>query len=197
MSLVRRNASIGSLFVIFGLMTFGGTMLDPLSAPWVHDVLHGGNEVYALLMTVHAVAGIGGSLVVGAWGRRLSPRMLCGAGSVLAGCLLLVRFNVPVLGVAVVLSLVSGVTAVASSVGVDTLAQQRVPEPFRGRVFGTLQAMIWLCSLLGAAVGGLAAERFGVVPTLDLASSLVLLAGVVVLVTVPSGAPAEELDRVR
>ena len=126
---VRRNPSIRTLFVIFGLMTFGGTMLDPLAAPWVHDVLGGGNEVYALLMTVHAVAGIVGSLVVGAWGARLPPRVLCGAGSVLAGCLLLVRFNVPVLEVAVVLSLVSGVTAVASSVGVDTLTQQRVPEP--------------------------------------------------------------------
>jgi predicted MFS family arabinose efflux permease len=90
-----------------------------------------------------------------------------------------------------------GVTAVASSVGVDTLAQQRVPEPFRGRVFGTLQAMVWACSLLGAAVGGLAAERFGVVLTLDLAASLVLLAGVVVLMAVPSDARAEELDRVR
>lgn len=194
MALVRRNPSIRALFVIFGLMTFGGTMLDPLAAPWVHDVLGGGNEVYALLMTVHAVAGIVGSLVVGAWGARLPPRVLCGAGSVLAGCLLLVRFNVPVLEVAVVLSLVSGVTAVASSVGVDTLTQQRVPEPYRGRVFGTLQAMIWLCSLLGAAVGGLAAQRFGVVPTLDLASSLVLLAGVVVLVAVPSRTPDRERD---
>ena len=54
--------------------------------------------------------------------------------------------------------------------------------------------MIWLCSLLGAAVGGLAAQRFGVVPTLDLASSLVLLAGVVVLVAVPSRTPDRERD---
>jgi MFS family permease len=186
LSLVRRNPSIGVLFVIFGLMTFGGTMLDPLAAPWVRDVLHGGNDVYALLMTVHAVAGIVGSLAVGAWGARLSPRLLCGAGSVLAGCLLLVRFNVPVLGVVVVLSLVSGITSVASSVGVDTLAQQRVPEPFRGRVFGLLQAEIWLCSLLGALVAGVGAERLGILPVLDLASALVLLAGVVVLVSVPA-----------
>jgi len=195
--LVRRDPSIRALFAIFGLMTFGGTMLDPLAAPWVHDVLGGGNDVYALLMTVHAVAGIAGSLVVGACGSRLPPRLLCGVGSVLAGCLLLVRFNVPVLGVAVVLSLVSGVTAVASSVGVDTLTQQRVPESYRGRVFGTLQAMIWLCSLLGAAVGGLVGQHVGVVPALDLASSLVVLAGVVVLVALPSAAAARTREPVR
>ncbi len=183
--LVRSDRSIGVLFVVFGLMTFGGTMLDPLSAPWVRDVLHGGPGVYALLMTVHAVAGIGGSLVVGAVGHRLSPRLLCGVGSLVAGCLLLVRFNVPVLAVAVVLSLVSGITSVASSVGVDTLTQQRVPDAYRGRVFGSLQATIWLLSLLGAALGGIGAEVIGVVGMLDVASVLVGVAGIVVLVSLP------------
>src|SRR5262249_8742280 len=150
MSLVRRDRSIAVLFVVFGLMTFGGTMLDPLFAPWVRDVLHGGPAVYALLMTVHAASGIAGSLLVASAGVRLSPGLLCGAGAVIAGVLLLVRFNVPVLPVALVLSAISGATAVASSVGTDTLAQQRVPEAYRGRVFGTLQATIWLLSLIGA-----------------------------------------------
>jgi MFS family permease len=188
--LVRDDRSIRALFVVFGLMTFGGTMLDPLSAPWVHDVLHGSAGVYALLMTVHAAAGIAGSLLVGVFGARLSPRLLCGIGSLVAGCLLVVRFNVPVLAVAVVLSLVSGVTSVASSVGADTLAQQRVPESYRGRVFGSLQATIWLLSLLGAAVGGIGAEWIGVVAMLDVASVLVGVAGLVVLVSLPARSAA-------
>jgi predicted MFS family arabinose efflux permease len=195
--LVRSSRSIGVLFAVFGLMTFGGTMLDPLFAPWVRDVLHGGPGVYALLMTVHAIAGIGGSLVVGAFGARLSPRVLCGAGSLVAGILLLVRFNVPVLSVAVVLSLISGITSVASSVGVDTLAQQRVPDAYRGRVFGSLQATIWLLSLLGAAIGGLGAERLGVVGMLDVAAALVGLAGGVVLLAVPARAGEPAADPAR
>src|SRR5262249_41661507 len=140
---------------------FGGTMLDPLAAPWVRDVLHGGTAVYALLMTVHAASGIVGSLLVASVGARLSPRLLCGGGSLVAGGLLLVRFNVPVLAVAVGLSAIAGAIAVGSSVGVDTLAQQRVPDAYRGRIFGTLQATIWLLSLLGALVGGIGAERLG------------------------------------
>jgi MFS family permease len=183
--LVRTDRSIGALFVVFGLMTFGGTMLDPLAAPWVRDVLHGGDAVYALLMTVHAAAGIAGSLLVGVLGSRLPPHALCGIGSLVAGVLLLVRFNVPVLAVALVLSLVSGMTSVASSVGADTLAQQRVPPAYRGRIFGTLQAAIWLLSLLGAVVGGVGAERLGVVGMLDVASVLVGAAGAVVLLALP------------
>jgi predicted MFS family arabinose efflux permease len=161
-------------------------MLDPLFAPWVHDVLHAGPAIYALLMTVHAASGIVGSLIVASVGARLSPRLLCGAGSVIAGALLLVRFNVPVVAVAVVLSAISGMTAVASSVGTDTLAQQRVPEAYRGRVFGTLQATIWLLSLLGAALGGVGAERLGVLPMLDVAAVLVGVSGLVVLLALPA-----------
>jgi predicted MFS family arabinose efflux permease len=197
MALVRRDSSIRVLFVVFGLMTFGGTMLDPLFAPWVRDVLHSGDDVYALLMTVHAIAGIGGSLVIGGLGPRVSPRLLCGLGSVVAGVLLLVRFNTPVLEVAILLSLVSGATAVGSSVGVDTLTQQRIPEAYRGRVFGSLQATIWAFSLLGSAIGGVGAERLGVLHMLDVASLLVLLAGVVVLVALPVRVDDREVERAR
>jgi predicted MFS family arabinose efflux permease len=195
--IVWQDPSIRGLFVVFGLMTFGGTMLDPLAAPWVRDVLHAGDDVYAFLMVVHAVAGIAGSVLVGAVGARLSPRLLCGVGSMVAGVLLLVRFNVPVLAVAAVLSLVTGVTSVASAVGVDTLAQLRVPEAYRGRVFGSLQAAIWLCSLLGAAIGGVGAEWIGVLGMLDVASVLVLLAGLVVLVAIPAPESERHLEGAR
>jgi hypothetical protein len=195
--IVWQDPSIRGLFVVFGLMTFGGTMLDPLAAPWVRDVLHAGDDVYAFLMVVHAVAGIAGSVLVGAVGARLSPRLLCGVGSMVAGVLLLVRFNVPVLAVAAVLSLVTGVTSVASAVGVDTLAQLRVPEAYRGRVFGSLQAAIWLCSLLGAAIGGVGAEWIGVLGMLDVASVLVLLAGLVVLVAIPARESERHLEGAR
>ena len=78
-------------------------------------------------------------------------------------------------------------TAVASSVGTDTLAQERVPEAYRGRVFGTLQATIWLLSLLGAAAAGAGAERFGLLAMLDVAAVLVAVSGLVVILALPAG----------
>jgi MFS family permease len=187
MRLIRDDRSIAVLFVVFGLMTFGGTMFDPLTAAWVRDVLGAGAGTYALLMTVHACSGIVGALVVGTVAARTSPSVLAGWASVVAGLLLLVRFNVPVVAVAVVLSSLQGVFAVASSVGVEALAQQRVPAAYRGRVFGTLQAWIWLLSLLGAVVAGVAAETWDLVGTLSVASGLTVLAGIVVLVALPPG----------
>ncbi len=184
--LVRRDRTVAVLFLVFGLMTFGGTMFDPLVVAWVRDVLDEGATVYALLMTAHALSGIAGSLAVGVWGSRVPARVLTGWASVVAGLLLLVKYNVPVLAVALGISLVQGLFAVASSVGVEALAQERVPATHRGRVFGTLQAVVWLMSLLGAVVGGVGAQVLGLVPMLDVAAVLTVLAGVAVLLAIPA-----------
>ena len=181
LQVIREDRGIAALFVVFGLMTFGGTMIDPLSAPWVADVLGGGPEVYALLLAVASVAGIVGSVLVGTVGPRVPAHVLIGWASVLAGVATAVRVNVPVLGVAVTLTAITGVLAVASAVGVETLAQQRVPAALRGRVFGSLQATIWLMSLLGAALGGVLGEVLGPVGGLDVSAALLVLSGVVAL----------------
>ena len=188
---VRDDRTIAVLFVVFGLMTFGGTMLDPLYVPWIRDVLDEGVAIVAVLTVTHSVAGIVGSLVVGTLGARFSARVLMGWGSVIAGVLLLVKFNVPVLWLAIALSAIGGVTAVASSVGVETLAQQRTPEEVRGRVFGSLQASVWLASLLGAVVGGVLGEVLSVLFAINVAGILVTVAGVVVLLAIPVGPRAD------
>jgi MFS family permease len=180
--LVRRERSIALVFVVLGLMTYGGTMLDPLSPAWVRDVLDQGPATYAWLMTAHAVGGIVGSLFVGILGRNLTPRHLMGWFSVVASVLLLVRFNVPVLWLALTLSVLNGGTSVAAAVGVDTLVQQSIPDRYRGRVFGSLGATGALLSLAGALTGGVLGGVIGIVPTLDIAAGLVGAAGVVVLV---------------
>jgi MFS family permease len=179
--LVRRERTIAVMFVVFGIMTFGGTMLDPPYPAWTRDVLGQGPQVFAWLLTTHAASGTVGALLVGRFAGRLSPRVLMGWGSVVAGLLLVVKWNVPSLPVAFALTAVGGVTSVASAVGVETLAQQSVRDEYRGRVFGALGASGALLSLLGAMVGGALAELIGIVPALTIASVLTALAGVVVL----------------
>jgi MFS family permease len=183
--LVGRSSTIALLFVVFGLMTFGGTMLDPLTVAWVRDVLGEGPEVFAWLLTAHAAAGIAGTLVVGRLGGRLSPRALIGWSSVAVAGALAVRHNVPSVPLALALTGFAGVTSVASSVGAETLAQRSVPDEYRGRVFGSLGATLGLLSLLGATAGGALAELVGIVTMLNVATALILASGVVVLLRLP------------
>ena len=179
--IVRHDRTIAVVFFVLGLMTFGGTMLDPLTVAWVRDVLGGGAQMYALLMVVHAAFGIGGSLLIGAVGRRMTPRALMGWTGVLAGVVTAVKYNVPLVPVAIAMSASAGVTNVISSVGVETLVQRSVPDEYRGRVYGALGASGGLLSLLGASVGGVMAEVVGLTVMLNVAAGLILMAGVVVL----------------
>jgi predicted MFS family arabinose efflux permease len=180
--IIRRERTIALLFFVFGLMTFGGTMLDPLTVAWVRDVLEAGPDVYAWLLTVHAASGILGTLLVGRFGAPLTPRALIGWSSLVAGAALTIKFNVPAVPLALSITLVNGFTAVVSGIGVDTLAMRTVRDEYRGRVFGSLGASGALLSLAGAATGGLAAEAVGIVTMLNVATALIVLAGLVVLV---------------
>lgn len=181
LGVVRREHAVAVLFGVLGLMTFGGTMLDPLAVAWVRDVLGEGPEIFAALLTAHAAAGIVGALVVGRLAVGLSPALVVGWTSILAGGVLAIRTNVPSVPLALALSAVAGVTSVASSVGIDTLVQRLVRDEYRGRVFGALGASGALLSLLGAAVGGALAEVVGIVPMLNVACGLIVVAGLVVL----------------
>jgi predicted MFS family arabinose efflux permease len=178
---IRRDRAVAVLFGVLGLMTFGGTMLDPLYVAWVRDVLHRGPSVYALLLTAHSVAGIGGSLASGTWGSRFAPRVLVGWTSLVAGAALIVKFDLPNVALAFALSLLGGATSVVSAIAVETLAQSTVREEFRGRVFAALGATGAFFSLAGALVGGIAARAVGVTAMLNVAAVLVVVAGLVVL----------------
>jgi hypothetical protein len=83
--------------------------------------------------------------------------------------------------VAFALSAVSGVTSVASAVGVETWVQRSVRDTFRGRVLAALGASGAFFSLAGALTGGIAAQFAGVTPMLNVSAGLIVAAGLVVL----------------
>ena len=179
--LVRDDRAVATLFWVLGLMTFGGTMLDPLYVAWVRDVLHRGPQVYAFLLVTGAAVGIAGALVVGRYRERLAPRILIGWSSLIAGAALVAKWDLPYVGLTFALTCVSGITSIASSIGVETLVQQSVRDAFRGRVFAALGASGAFFSLAGAVIGGTGARFVGVTTMLNVASLLVVVAGVVAL----------------
>lgn len=178
--LVRRDRTVAMLFGVLGLMTFGGTMIDPLYVAWVRDVLHRGPKVYGLLLATHAVFGIAGSVLVGTL-RSIPPRVLMGWSSLVAGAALIAKWDLPWLPLTVGLTAVGGVVSVAAAIGVETWVQSTVHDAFRGRVFAALGASGAFFSLLGASAGGIAARFVGVTTMLDVAAALVAFAGLVVL----------------
>lgn len=190
--LVRGDRPIAALFVVLTVTSFGGAIIDPLYAPFVHSVLHGGAVALGWFSTAGAVGGLLGGLIVGRFGRRAQPRQLVGCGTAAAGVLMLVLYNQTSLPAALVLGALLFVPIVASGVGAQTLLQTGVPDRYRGRVSGALNTTVALIGLVALGLAGVLGELWGIVPLLSVAGGITLLAGVLALVLLPKGQPDRE-----
>jgi predicted MFS family arabinose efflux permease len=186
--LIRGDRTIAGFTVVLALMTFAGTMIDPLYVAWVRDVLGRGPTVYGLLLTTHSVSGIVGTLLVGYNARRLAPRVLMGWSSIVAGLVLVAKWDIALLPITFAFTLIGGLVSAASAIGIETYLQAAVADAYRGRVFAALGASGSLASLLGATLGGIGAKVIGITAMLNVAALLVAVSGAVVLRTI-TGAP--------
>lgn len=190
LKLIRRERAIATLFFVLVLTSFGGIMFDPLYPPFVEEVLKAGPEGFGWLLTIQAVGGLIGGIVVGRFGSALPVISLVGWGSIAAGLLLLVQFNVPLLTVALGTAFLVGIPSAANRVGFQTIFQRTVPDRYMGRAsgaLGTTTAILSLVSVLGFA--GALGEVVGIVPMLNVAAGITILAGVVALALLPRVAP--------
>jgi MFS family permease len=196
---VRNDRLIAALFVVLGVTSLGGTIIDPLYAPFVRSVLHSGAAALGWLSTAGALGGVLGGLIVGQLGRKVRPRQLTSVGTMLAGVLMLALFNQTSLPGALVLGFLMTVPVVAAGAGSTTLLQTAVADAYRGRVFGALNTTAALVGLAGVWLAGIFGDILGVVPMLSVAGGITLLAGLIALIILPKGtahsALAEETDR--
>ena len=184
--LVRKNRVVFILFLSVVLLNFGGIMIDPLSVPYILDVVGAGVDVFGWMMTVQAVGGILGGLLAARINRRISTVSMYGWSEVILGVILIVRYNIPDLPVLFVTTLITGFPAALGMAALETLFQQKVPNSHLGRISGALNTTVGLTSLFGVlGISGLLGKLLGVVPVLNIAAGITLLTGWIVLVFLP------------
>jgi predicted MFS family arabinose efflux permease len=184
---VLRDRRLKILLVVIGITTLGGTMMDPLFAPYFIEVLTLSASLFGFLLTVQGIGGILGGLVIGQFATHLRPFKLFGLGAVGSGILLFILFQNKSYGVALVLLFILGMVSVASRVGLQTLMQNATENNSRGRVFGLFGAVGASLELMGVALAGVMAELLGISFMLSLAALITLLAGSLVLVLLRPG----------
>jgi MFS family permease len=185
LQLVRRRRALVALFVAVGLMTFGGTMIDPLIAPFMEDIVRAGAVGLGWLLTAQAAGGLLGGVIIGRWGMVLSASKLFGTSCALTGILIMLMYNLPILWIVLVLAFLGGGAAAGASAGWQTLLQQQTPAAYRGRVFGALETTSALLELLSVGVAGVLGEIVSLIPLLTVAGGVTILAGVVALLALP------------
>ncbi|PTM57456.1 MFS transporter [Desmospora activa] len=165
------------LLIMVGNLCFSAA--NPMYLPYVLEVLGGTTFHYGLLMSSLSLGMIGGSLFMGwiAEPRRKKPYML-GAnliGGLCLGLLSLVYWYPLAIGLAAI----SGFFLIWFNILNTTLYQRFVPEELRGRVFSLRILLAQGGMPVGAFVGGITAESWGVTTLFALAGGLVVIASVV------------------
>lgn len=184
---IRGERLITALFIVLVVMNFGGVMIDPLYPAFVADVLGAGPQAFGWLLTAWAIGGLFGGLMVGKLGKAMPPTRLLGWCSIIGGVLIFAQFNIPALPVALATSFLLGPPNIASRAAAQTLLQRNVPDAYQGRVGGALGTTIAIASLVSVVgLAGALSEIVGLVPMLNVAVALNILAGVLAFVILPN-----------
>jgi MFS family permease len=82
----------------------------------------------------------------------------------------------------VMLFMIVGVPAVATSVGLQSMIQAITPPTHLGRVFAAFETGAGALQAVGVVVAGALADRLGVLPILNVQGSIYVLCGIAALV---------------
>jgi len=191
------DRTLTALVVVMGLSSLAQGIFTVLLAPLVKDVLLGSALVFGWLATAQGVGGLLGGLVVGWVGRAVAPERLVGLALLAVGGLVLLMINVPLIALAAVLFALAGMAMVAEGVGVQTMLQGRVADRYRGRVLGAIATTGAVLTLGGMGLASGVSDHLGIVPVLDAAGGVWLLAGALAVVVLrgrrsPSDASAAQ-----
>ncbi|TDD16655.1 MFS transporter [Nonomuraea diastatica] len=197
--LAMGNAGVRVLVAYMVITGLGEGIFATLAAPFVADVLGGGGDAYGLFLSVQAVGGLLGGLVVAARPDGAAPRALLGWGTIVFGAVDLALFAYPLalpspgpspgpapgpaLWPALVLIVLAGLPAAAAMAGFTTLAQTVTSDDRRGGVIGLLGSAQAATALAGMAAAGVLGGPLGIVPTLCPHALGLAAAGGMVLLT--------------
>ena len=188
MQLISRQAPLLVLFVMLAAQSIGEGVFGVMLVIFVKLVLNGGAVVFGTLLGVQAIGSLLGGLVMGQFGKRVTPARLLGVCLCLFGLIDLLIVDLPLVvkgGVLLVglLFVLVGIPGVGSQVSLQTLFQTLVEDRLRGRVFGAIQAVSALMMLIGMILAGLLGDRLGPVLLLNIQGSVYFLSGVLALLT--------------
>jgi MFS family permease len=183
--LVRQERLLFMLFIVLGVAFLGDSMITVLIVPLVKVLMGGGAQMLGWLMAAQGVGGLLGGLLVGQFGKRLSPRRISAVGLVVTGMVILAIVSFPHSAMVLPFMAVAGVAASAWLISCETLLQLGTSDQFRGRIFGTLGTTSALASLVGMLFAGALSDLVGLVLILFISGGLYIVSGLLAWIMLP------------
>jgi MFS family permease len=173
--------------LIFSLVMLVVTLADTQMVVLFREVPGGSSQLFGAIM---GATGLGTLLVAGWLSQRQGKgaATLMGIGSVGVGVAFVAcaSFVAQHLGGTAIwfpaLALVAGGFAGAIFVPFQSAAQKQVPEALTSRVFGVINALSTLATIVGPFLGGLLVAGFGAIPVFEIACGGLAVIGLLTLV---------------
>lgn len=181
---VRENRTLILSFLVVAITGLGEGTISTLMAPSVAVMLGGGGLELGLIMSVQAVGGIIGGILLTSFADRVPAVRLLGWGALAGGVFNAVIFNYPLvypaLWPSLVLIAIGGLPFAMFGAAQMTLLQAEAEPQVRGRVFSAYFAVFGAAQLIGMLASGWLGELVGVM-LINTQTVGYLLAGTVVL----------------
>jgi len=182
MRLVRERPVVLAIFVTLGIFGLSGGLSAAPLVVFVREVMGGSALTLGWMAMAQGAGSLLGAALIERANAIVRPAYLVGAPLAIAGCIVLLFVNIPVLVVAVPLIALMGVFIVGFFVTTQTLVQLNVADRYRGRIASTLGTTTSVMGLLGMLVASTLGDRIGAVGLLDASACLNILAGYVAMV---------------
>jgi len=183
---IVRTPRLGPAIAIGAASQVAQGMFVVLFVVFVLDVLRADGAAVGLIRGVQAIGGIVAGIGIGLLHGRVSNRALVGVGFIAFGLISLVTWNLSAVtdavAVYVMLFVIVGIPAVATSVGLQSMIQAITPPTHLGRVFAAFETGAGALQAVGVVVAGALADRLGVLPILNVQGSIYVLCGIAALV---------------
>jgi MFS family permease len=185
-----RHQLLRTLALLLGVLNLCGAMWLGVFVLFAQDELGLSDQGYGFLLAAMAVGGVAG----GVFGRRITAGM--GPARALVACLVVEGVTAIVTGLASTawvvgaVSVVSGVFVVSWNVITVSLRQRVIPDHLLGRVNSVYRFVGWGAIPIGAFLGGVLADAFGLRAPFFVAGVLTLLAVIPALARITPAAIA-------
>ncbi|MHA1911338.1 MAG: MFS transporter [Candidatus Kariarchaeaceae archaeon] len=164
---------IRKLMLLFTIMVAGGAFAGTLIYPYLFEILHDGVESqkdvaqtqYGIIGAIIAFGSIIGNLVFGKFEKQIGRRFAIFVGSIGGAFFYYSFIFFPGFEILAMWAIVLGLFSGMSSLAVNAIFAETVPNNIRGRAYSAVNAYIQIFSVISMSLSGITAESIGIVYT--------------------------------
>lgn len=164
---------------MFSFIWLAQGMINVLFVPYVINEMGQTSVEFGWIESVQGIGGLIGGYLLLKLNKKVAPFPLIISSLLASGGFALLQFNIPILFFVFIMNAFLGITDVISSVRLETLLQEQVPENYMGRIFGAYNTLMALTMLIGMSIASFLGEIMGTVMLLNISALLFFLTGIV------------------